>query len=553
MSKKTLILCVLLLALLLCACGETATSPLPAITQPAQKEPVVIDGAEYEPKKTTEITAVVTNETIGALEKLPKLQSADLRGSDCLDAILDYIAAHPAVSVRYSVPVADGLTVENDAQSLDLSGLPRRQLEEALPMLKYLPALSRLELGELEDAAPAALAREQYPTLAVSYTPAWRGAALDMNMTRVDLSAVSAQDAQVLLGWMPQLTSLREVELGSGDAEEPGIPWETLYAMQQAAPQAHFSYAFTLYGKELTLDDTTLDLNHIRIPDQGALVKAVTQCMPALSYLDMDFCGVDDEYMAQIRDNLPNAEVVWRVWFGTGYTVRTDVERILASNPGVGGELCPENTHSLKYCTKVKHLDLGHNSYLGNIDFCAYMPELETLVIALSDVSDLRPLANCPHLTYAELETSALNDLSPLSGLKELKYLNIAYNFAITDIRPLYNLTQLERLWIGCLDPVPPDQVETMKSLVPDCEINTKDLDPTREQWRWDGSYDNGALKPAAAYEKLRVDMQYDNAPYSYSYIRNDSLYYPHGQGDNTTPPTWFTEQVPIPVDYTVY
>ena len=553
MSKKTLILCVLLLALLLCACGETATSPLPAITQPEQKEPVVIDGAEYEPKKTTEITAVVTNETIGELEKLPRLQSADLRGSDCLDAILDYIAAHPAVSVRYSVPVADGLTVENDAQSLDLSGLLRRQLEEALPMLKYLPALSRLELGELEDAAPAALAREQYPTLAVSYTPAWRGAALDMSMTRVDLSAVSAQDAQVLLGWMPQLTSLREVELGSGDAEEPKLSWETLYAMQQAAPQAHFSYAFTLYGKELTLDDTTLDLNHIRIPDQGALVKAVTQCMPALSYLDMDFCGVDDEYMAQIRDNLPNAEVVWRVWFGTGYTVRTDVERILASNPGVGGELCPENTHSLKYCTKVKHLDLGHNSYLGNIDFCAYMPELETLVIALSDVSDLRPLANCPHLTYAELETSALNDLSPLSGLKELKYLNIAYNFAITDIRPLYNLTQLERLWIGCLDPVPPDQVETMKSLVPDCEINTKDLDPTREQWRWDGSYDNGALKPAAAYEKLRVDMQYDNAPYSYSYIRNDSLYYPHGQGDNTTPPTWFTEQVPIPVDYTVY
>ena len=47
--------------------------------------------------------------------------------------------------------------------------------------------------------------------------------------------------------------------------------------------------------------------------------------------------------------------------------------------------------------------------------------------------------------------------------------------------------------------------------------------------------------------------MQYDNAPYSYAYIRNDPLYMPHGQGDNVTPPEWFTTQVPIPVDYTVY
>ena len=181
------------------------------------------------------------------------------------------------------------------------------------------------------------------------------------------------------------------------------------------------------------------------------------------------------------------------------------------------------------------------------------MPNLETLIIALSDVSDLRPLANCPHLTYAELQTSALNDLRPLSGLTELKYLNICYNFSITDITPLYSLTQLKRLWIGCLDPVPAEQVARMKELAPDCQINTEDLDPTREEWRWDGVYDNGALKPSEAYEKLRVDMQYDNAPYSYAYIRNDPLYMPHGQGDNVTPPEWFTTQVPIPVDYTVY
>ena len=52
---------------------------------------------------------------------------------------------------------------------------------------------------------------------------------------------------------------------------------------------------------------------------------------------DRDYCGVSNEAMAQIRDENPNVEVVWRIWFGENYSVRTDVERILASKPTVGG------------------------------------------------------------------------------------------------------------------------------------------------------------------------------------------------------------------------
>ena len=50
MRKKSLCLCLLALCLLLCACGG------------AKVEPVVVDGNEYRPEKTTEITAVVTEE-----------------------------------------------------------------------------------------------------------------------------------------------------------------------------------------------------------------------------------------------------------------------------------------------------------------------------------------------------------------------------------------------------------------------------------------------------------------------------------------------------------
>ena len=536
------LLCVLLLALCLLTAGCGVSAP----------EPVVIGGTEYDPVKTTELTAVVTEETLPLLDAFENLESADLSGSACIGAIQSWAEAHPGVAVRYTVPLSDWLTVPNDTVSLDLSAVDRAELAEVLTMLPRLPDLREVALGELEDGAPAALLADQFPALRVSYTPTWRGQPLDLNQTSLDLSQVSAAEAQALLSWLPQMTALHTVELGSGSAEEPPVPWETLAAMEAAAPQVQFFYAFTLYGKDVTLQDTELDLNHIRIDDQGALVKAITACMKDLRFLDMDFCGVDDEYMAAIRDSLPETEVVWRIWFGTGYSVRTDVERILASNPGIGGELSPVNTGPLKYCTKVKYLDLGHNSYLGNLDFCAYMPDLETIVIALSDVSDLTPLAHCTHLRYAELQTSALNDLRPLSELHELTDLNICYNFSLTDITPLYGLTQLDRLWIGCLDPVPEEQVAEMQRRAPNCTINVKDLDPTREEWRWDGSYDNGALKPSAAYEKLREDMQYDRGSFAYAYIRNDPLYPPHGQGDNVTPPEWFLTQDYIPYDYSL-
>ena len=88
-------------------------------------------------------------------------------------------------------------------------------------------------------------------------------------------------------------------------------------------------------------------------------------------------------------------------------------------------------------------------------------------MLAMGGFSDLSPLADCPKLEYLEIQTGAVSDLRPLSGLKNLRHLNICYNFALTDITPLYGLTELERLWIGCVDPVPREQIEEMQRRAP--------------------------------------------------------------------------------------
>ena len=329
------------------------------------------------------------------------------------------------------------------------------------------------------------------------------------------------------------LQELKTVELGAClDAAESPLDWEALAAVEKVLPRAEFHYAFTLYKKSFDLQSTEMDLNHIAMTDEGALVKKVAACLPGLTLLDMDFCEVSDEAMAQIRDSLPQAEVVWRIWFGdnkiSGYSVRTNVTKILASNPGIGGELTPENTQSLKYCTKVKYLDLGHNDQLTDLSFVRYMPDLEVAVLSMGGFSDLSPLADCPKLEYLELFTGAVSDLRPLSGLKNLRHLNLSWSFALTDITPLYELTELERLWLGAYDPVPREQIEEMQRRAPNCEIDFETRDPTGGNWRYvdTDAQGHGILHPR--YLLLYEQFEYGRAPYCYSYIRNDPLYYPH-------------------------
>lgn len=336
------------------------------------------------------------------------------------------------------------------------------------------------------------------------------------NAPIADFSGMTEADvdkAVEILGKMPGL-----IKLSLGNEQDNPLSWDSISRIHQAAPQAVIDYDFTLYGKSFNLSDESMDIKWIQIDDEGALVKQITACMKNLTYLDMDSCGVSNESMAQIRDSLPNAEVVWRIWFGDWYTARTNVEKILASMPGKAGELIHDNVMDLQYCTKLKYLDLGHNNYLDTIEFIRSMPDLEVLIVGMTFVEDFSPVADCPKLEYVEAMTSRLHDLTPFAELKNLRHLNVCYNFALTDISPLYGLTELERLYIGWHCPVDPAQVEEMRRCAPNCVVNNTTKDPTEEEWR----FAFGGYHPR--YELLRQQFGYEE--WDFAYIWNDPLYY---------------------------
>ena len=402
----------------------------------------------------------------------------------------------PTVETRQKLLLPDGRAVDADTKELEIASADN--LEETLAVLKELPALKTIRFTDALSPESFAAFCEALPDTEVSAEISAAGTVFGSDSKELDFTGKTPAELQELLAVLPYMKQLEFVELGDA-LVSPEISHEDIGTLQEACPQADFSYGFELYGQNVNTCDSELNLRYIKVKDEGAAVFEAMKYMPGLEVLDMDSCGVKDENMAKIRGAYPSVKVVWRIWFGNSYSVRTDVERILASKPEIGGCLIDGSTDALQYCTEVRYLDLGHNPDLHTIEFVRYMPKLEVAILAMDNWSDCSPLANCTELEYLEIQTTQVSDISALSGLTKLKHLNICYLFDLTDISPLYGLSQLERLWIGCLTPIPDEQVEKMQEIAPNCVINTSTLDPTEEEWRYSRK---GGLVPR--YELLR-------------------------------------------------
>ena len=361
---------------------------------------------------------------------------------------------------------------------------------------------------------------EPTPTYDLSFTIG--GQTLSAATQSLDLTQASPEEINRLIAVLPGLTGLKNLELGEADAYSPDISWEQIRAIREAAPEVNMEYEAVLNGYHFTLNDEILNLSHFSFSDEGKLALDIASCMPNLCILDMDTCGVSDERMATIRDALPGVEVIWRVFFGDAYSTRTDVERLMVSNPERGYvPLTSEVMKGLYYCTKVKYLDLGHLSSLTDVGYVSNMPNLEVLIIAMTAVKDFSALADCPKLNYLEIQSCGLFDISPLAGLTELRDLNICYDFALRDISPIYDL-DLDRLYIGCLTPIPRQQIEEYQRRHPNCKINTTTENPTEEEWRT--SKEDGMAVPR--YVQLYDEFQYAAFPACYAYNENDPYFW---------------------------
>ena len=313
---------------------------------------------------------------------------------------------------------------------------------------------------------------------------------------------------------------------------------EEILQLEQENPYTLYDYDFEIYGRCFNLLDDYLDLNHIPLEDNGELAALAVSAMPNLQAADFDSCGLSNERCAEIRDANPGKEIIWRVSFGN-YSVRTNVTKVLASKPSKGGTLYDDDVQVLKYCTKVRYLDLGHNDNIHDFSFVSSMPELEIAVISMTGPSSLSPFANCPNLLYLEAGNCGLTDISPLASCTKLKHLNIGTNTGVSDISCIYGLDLL-RLWLGngYSTSVPQEQQDEYLRLHPDCEINNEvGTDGEAyvlggwkyyQQWLtpdWIISEQTGMFppeRPLGYYKVVYKAFQYNLGDAAYSFTEND-------------------------------
>ena len=477
------------------ATDSTTTPATDSTTVPSTAPTAAPTAPSTEPTEPVrELTMVVTADTIGILEDYPALERVNLTGSTCYAQIRDYMARHPEVEVLYTVDLGK-TTVRPDVPTLQLTenSYEYATLCAALPHLTQLNSLS----------LPATnLTPEQLDTIRalvpeLLYTIQIGGELVYSDTTALDLTAGNAAQYLPMLAYLPDL---QNIQLSSD------IPVATVKEFR-AATGATIHYEFQLFGKTVSTADERIEFIQQDIGNQGE--QALRDALDILNckYLLLDDCGLDNEILASIRADYPETEVVWRihVWKRSWLT-DTEVLRAVY-------HVDDSNSAPFQYLTKVKYMDLGHNTEMVDISFCAFMPDLEIAILSGAPIVDLTPLKNCKKLEFLELAwCGLLKDITPLAHCDGLKYLNLGHT-DVDDLTPLAGLGLEMLSFVNSGNKVGFTEADwqQIQAMLPDCWITYTPLKdsgatPYSKGWRYkqDGGY-------TPIYRKVRDVFGYDD------------------------------------------
>lgn len=424
-------------------------------------------------------------------------------------------AEHPHVNISYSVTIDGGnepMVLTNDTTSVTVETIP--QTKSLIEQSAYLQAVTDIELGslaltadelnELQSAfAEAAIKHTHINILGSSYA---------LSATELDLSFMTPDQIDGIIEAIKPLTNVKFINLMTAD-NKSNLSVDDVLKLQAAYPDVHFSYGFDLLGRSVTTDATELIWERTYVGDAGVeQIRKILPMMHSLTYVKLDDCGTTDEAMAQLREDFPNIEIHWRIFYSV-FDCMTDNYKLWT----IGG-LMDKQIVDFVHLRGIKYMDLGHNCFT-HLDFLKNLKDIETLILAHGTLEDISGIKDCTKLTFLEIFSNRKldnEDMQNLSGLVNLEYLNISNLPLVTDLSFTDNMTNLKKLWCT-LSNVPQAEIDRVKSLHPDCEfVFMSQGDPTDYGWRYhnDGTY-------TARYALLREQIGYQ---------RDDVSQWPKGE-----------------------
>ena len=157
---------------------------------------------------------------------------------------------------------------------------------------------------------------EPEPEVIIPETVSILGKEYNIDETSLDLSDMAPEDITEVSGIIADMPELEEVSLMPSEGE-PLLSLEAVSALKEAAPDVHFVYEFDMFDQHLTTEDTEVSYVKAEIGNEGEeTIRQALSIMDKCKYFLLDDCGIDDEVMAEIREDFPDTKVVWRVHVG---------------------------------------------------------------------------------------------------------------------------------------------------------------------------------------------------------------------------------------------
>lgn len=372
---------------------------------------------------------------------------------------------------------------------------------ETISQLEAYPELRKADLTGSTCYPEIMAYMEAHPDVQVIYTVDVMGKTIRSDLELVNLAGIAPEQVDEVANALQYLPKLKYVELMASDGS-CALSLENVKRFQEIIPGAQFNYNFEMFGKRFNTADLYIVFENTPIGDEGLnTIRMAMDIMPQLYSVSLDKCEVSTPAMAKLREDYPDVQVDWRLYFGTKFNCMTN-EDILRLTDG----LYNDNIADMKYLTKARYVDIGHNDRLSDISFLQYMPDLELLIVSGAAVKDLTPLSNAKNLEYLELVFCGnLQDLSPLAGCENLKYLNISMTL-VKDLTPLDDLP-IERFNCLSMKYLPNSQREHFKEKHPDCLSVFNGTQPYGYGWR----YTDYGYTFWEYYANMRIIFDYDN------------------------------------------
>ena len=398
MKKKKIIILAVILALLLAGLAGFGWY---------RTAHVFVDGTAYA-KNAAEIT-------------LP--QGTGVEHHDALQALL------PECTIHWQVPFQGGF-VDSETDNLKVTALS----EEDAAMLAYFPQLKAVDGTACADTAALARLQREHPALSVQYTVMVEGEKFSSDTEELNLEKPRTVG---LLEALPYLTKLETVHL----TEPEGDPQE-LIQLREACPNTAITWEKTVYDRTFTDDVTEIDLSELHLADAGEM-EANMAWFPGLDLVYFGECGVDNDTMAAYRERqAENYKVVWDVRLNYYISFRSDAEFFMPIK--FYHTVVDNDLVNLKYFNDMITLDVGHMP-ITHCEWLRYMPKLQYLILADTEVVDLSPVSTLKDLIYFEVFDTPVTDYTPLLECKNLQDLNICWTTADPEV--ISQMTWLKNLW----------------------------------------------------------------------------------------------------------